>query len=68
MEKSNGIVADGYYRAYRALEPEIRAKVTAEYSERLEKADVQERRLLKRQIEAEIRRRIHERAPPDALY
>jgi hypothetical protein len=68
MTASNGFVADGYRRAYSAVEPPVRVEVTAEYAERLERASFWERQRLKREIEREIRRRVHEKAPPDALY
>ncbi len=68
MRRSNGIVVDGYERAYSAVEPEVRAQVLAEYADRLAEAGFWKRWRLRREIEREIVRRIHEKAPPDALY
>ena len=67
MEPS-GFIADGYTRAFEALHPEISATVRAEYAARLEDASASDRLRLDREIEREIQRRIHEKAPPDALY
>lgn len=68
MATASGIVANGYGRACAALEPEIRAAVAAEYAERLQKASALGRLWLKWVMKREIERRIHEKAPPDALY
>jgi hypothetical protein len=68
MSSPNGFVADGYERACAALEPEVRAAVLAEYAARLAQAAPWERRRLLREIEREITRRVHEQAPPEALY
>ena len=68
MRQSNGFVEDGYNRACSALEPQIRAEVSAEYEERLKCSGFWERRRIEREIEREITRRVHEKAPPDALY
>ena len=68
MTKSNGIVAGGYWRARKAVAPQIREAVQAEYAARLQQASPAERRRLERELEREIERRIREKAPPDALY
>ena len=68
MTKPNGLLADGYYRAYSAMEPHVRAEVTPAYAARLERASLWERLRIRREIEREIRRRIHEKAPPAAPY
>ena len=61
-------VADGYGRARDAIEPEIRAEVEREFAKRLQTASFLKRWRLRREMAAEIKRRIHARAPPDALY
>ncbi len=68
-DRSEGIVADGYNRACAALEPAIRAEVRKEFAERLENASFLERLRLRREMAAEIERRVRAKAPPpDALY
>lgn len=68
-DHSSGIVADGYKRACAALEPAIRAEVSKEFDERLENASFFERLRLRREMTAEIRRRVEAKAPPaDAMY
>ncbi len=68
-DHSEGIVKDGYKRACAALEPAIQAEVRKEFAERLENASFFERLRLRRQMAAEIRRRVVGKAPPpDALY
>ena len=62
------IVADGYYRAYAANEPIVRKEVESEYAERLKAASFWQRYSLRREIAAEIDRRLNERAPHSALY
>lgn len=61
-------VADGYKRARDAIEPVIRAEVEGEFAERLQTAAFLKRWRLRREMAAEIKRRIHAQAPPDALY
>jgi hypothetical protein len=68
MADSNGIVADGYWRARKALAPQIREEVQAEYATKVQEASPSDRRRLERELEREIERRIREKAPPDALY
>ena len=65
---SSHFVEDGYLRAHVALEPVIRAEVEAEFEEELEQASFFERLRIRRKMKIEIERRIHEVAPPDALY
>lgn len=63
------IVADGYGRAAGAIEVRIRAEVAAEYAVRLEQASTFWQRFrLRREMTGEIRRLIHEKAPPYGLY
>jgi hypothetical protein len=61
-------VVDGYSRAQKAAEPEIRAQVVAEYSEQLETAGLWRRFWWRRKIQREVRLRLSQVAPPDALY
>jgi hypothetical protein len=61
-------VADGDSRAWSALEPAIRVKVTAAYASQLSEASFLKRLWLSLKIRREIARRIHQQAPPDALY
>jgi hypothetical protein len=61
-------VADGQERAHAAIEPTIRAAVTAEYAERWQRATFWQRFWLRREIQHEIDRRLEEAAPSDALY
>jgi hypothetical protein len=58
------IVSGGRGRAIEA----IRAEVEAKYAEQLKAASAAEKKLLKKQIEAEIRETIKTIAPPGALY
>ena len=65
----NGFVAGGYYRAYLAVEPEVRATAQAEYSERLNAAaSFFGRMWIRWKMERQIRRQVNERASPAALY
>jgi hypothetical protein len=59
-----GFVSGGRRRAIEA----IRAEVEAKYAGQLNAAAGAEKMLLKKQIEAEIRVRLKEVAPPNALY
>jgi hypothetical protein len=68
MATQNQFVADGYDRAYAALEPAIQAKIRAEYASRIKNASFLRRLILKIKLHREIRTRIHTQAPPDALY
>ena len=61
-------VPDGCERARSAVEPEIRAAVAAEYSERLERAGLWARIRLRREIEREVKLRVSKVAPYDAQY
>jgi hypothetical protein len=62
------IVADGHERAWWANEPLVRVQVQQEYAERLCAAPLWRRWLLRRALEREVRRRLEQLAPPDALY
>lgn len=68
MGVDNRIVANGYARAYAAIEPGVRAEVQAEYAERLQNASFFSRVWIRWEMKREIRRRIDRSAPPDALY
>jgi hypothetical protein len=68
MFQKNGFVADGYRRACAAIETRIRTEVAADYAARLSRASLFERLRLHAEMRRAIRRRIHELAPPDALY
>ena len=61
-------VVNGYESAESALLPEIRRQVEAEFAERLSAAGLFRRWILRRQIRAEISRRLDQQAPPDGLY
>ncbi len=65
---SSHFVEDGYLRARKALEPMIRAEVESEFQAELEQAAFLERLRIRRKIKLDIERRIHDVAPPDALY
>ncbi len=68
MQRSTGIVADGYWRARSSALPSIRAAVTEEYVERLVQANLWTRMRLRWQMSAEIRRRLNVIAPHHACY
>jgi hypothetical protein len=57
-------VEDGYARACKA----IRAEVESKYAEQLQAATPDERRMLLKKIDAEVRAMIRQKAPPEALY
>lgn len=63
-----GFLVGGYKRAFAAIEPQVRREVEDEYSKRLKGATARETRRLRKEIEAEIVKRVEKRAPPDALY
>ena len=65
---SMAFVADGCDRARTALHVVIRKEVTAEYSARLAAAHWTQRAAMRQAIDAEVERRITEKAPFDALY
>jgi hypothetical protein len=65
---NSDFLADGCNRAWKALEPEIRRQVEAEYAEAWKASGLLRRWFVRRRIEAEVRRRLTERAPPDAFY
>ena len=54
--------------AWDAMEPEIRRRVEDEFAREWNAAGIVRRWFLRRKIDAEIARRLTERAPPDALY
>ncbi len=64
----NGIVADGYERAWSANIGAVRAEVEKEFAERMARAGFRERRKLRREIEEEVRRRMERKAPPWGLH
>lgn len=68
MGVHNRFVADGYSRAYAAIEPGVRAEVQAEYADRLQNASFFGRIWIRWEMNREIRRRVDQSAPPDALY
>ena len=69
VDHRDGIVKDGYKRACSALEPAVRAEVRKVFAKRLKDASFLERLRLRRQMAAEIERRVRAKAPPpDALY
>ncbi len=60
-------VADGCDRAWNAMEAAVRQEIEAEFANAWSAAGFLGRWLLRRKINAEIARRLAERAPPDAL-
>jgi hypothetical protein len=61
-------VHDGQERAWAALEPVVRAQVIAEYARRCQDAPFWRRWLLRLRMPSDIRRRLEQLAPSDALY
>jgi hypothetical protein len=57
-------VEDGYTRACKA----IRAQVESKYAEQVKAATPEERRMLLKKIDIEVRAMIRQNAPPEALY
>ncbi len=68
MSKNHRFVHDGHERAYNAAEEIVRLEVYAEFAEQIEHSSGFSKLRLKGQIEQEIKRRIRQVAPPDALY
>lgn len=68
MKQQNGIVADGFWRAWTALVPHVRGLVEAEYAEGLAAADDVERTRLHREMQREITRRVRAQSPWYGLY
>ena len=66
--KCSDFVANGCKRAWNAMEPEVRREVEAEFANAWNASGWLRRWFLRRRIDAEITRRLAERAPPDALY
>lgn len=64
MENKFQFVADGCARAVAA----IRAEVVAEFASELSAASFWQRFRIRRAINAEVKRRIQQQAPHDALY
>ncbi len=58
----------GYENARETLQDELLSEVTAEFAEQLLTAFWWQRIWLKRQIRQEAVSRLHQVAPPDALY
>ncbi len=67
-ESPSKFVVDGYSRAWNAMEPEIRFQVEREFHAELQSASFFKRLLVRHKMRHEVARRIHETAPPDALY
>ncbi len=61
-------VADGCDRAWNAMGAAVRQEVEAEFANAWNASGCLRRWFLRRKINAEIARRLAERAPPDALY
>ena len=63
-----GFVHGGHQRARAALEPRVRTEVMREYAQRLSQATLWRYWRLMWEIDREVERRIHQKAPPGALY
>ena len=68
MSASDGFVADGYERAYRASYSVIRAELEQRYADRFKLATFWDRLRLRQEMKRELRARLDRIAPPDALY
>ena len=68
MQVDNRFLADGDQRLRNVQKPQVRAEVEQQYADRLAAASWFERRKIRKQIKAEIKRRLNELSPPDALY
>lgn len=66
--KYSDFVADGCDRAWNAMEPEVRQEVEAEFADAWSAAGFVRRWFLRRKINAELERRLAQRAPTDAVY
>lgn len=63
-----GIVADGQRRVHKALLAKVKSEVEAKYGKEVREAALWRRWLLQLKVQREIRRRLEEIAPEDALY
>ena len=61
-------VSDGCERARQTMEPEVRQEVEEEFAGEWNASGLVRRWFLLRKINAEVKRRLAERAPPGALY
>ncbi len=68
QNKRAGFIEDGCRRARKAMEPEVRREVEEEFSAEWTDSGLVRRWFLLRKINAEVERRLDERAPPKALY
>jgi len=68
MSKNHRFIHDGHERAYNAAEEKVRSELYAEFAEQLERSSGFSKLRMKREIEQEIKRRVRQVAPPDALY
>jgi len=64
----NCFVADGWWRARKALEPVIRTEVRMEFAERLALAKHGQKSATLAEMEREVNRRLDGKAPSDGLY
>lgn len=64
----SSFVVFGFKRARSALKLDVRRQVEGEFAEQWKACGFVRRWFLRRKINAEIVRRLAERAPPDALY
>ena len=68
MTRSHHFVQYGYELARAAIEPEIREAVAAEFAEPLDVASVLDRWRLRWEMAREVKRRLSQMAPADAMY
>jgi len=68
MHNSSEFVADGEDRIRDANESVVRNQIESKYADQLNNASWLQRRKLKKQIRNEIKDRLDELAPPDAMY
>jgi hypothetical protein len=66
--RTDRLLADGYRRACSSLDAVVRAEVSAEYAEQMSRSGLWMRLSLRIRMNQEIKRRIHQKAPPDGLY
>ncbi|MGH2395766.1 MAG: hypothetical protein ACRDFW_02020 [bacterium] len=66
--KPAGIVRDGQRRAHQALFADVKNEVEALYRKEMQEAALWRRLLLRMKVQREIRRRLEQAAPKDALY
>ena len=65
---SRGVVADGRWRAHKALLAKVKSEVEAKYRKEMREAALWRRWLVQLKVRREIRRRLEEIAPEGALY